>query len=389
MALAGSGDLAWALAGALPAVVRMLWDLRWAKAWSRCHRRASAKRDETTAVDPAVSLVVCAHNDLPALKRLWPAWRGQSFPEGWSVQWIAVDDGSADGTGEWLREQALHDASLTVVHHHKTRPGKKDALSAGIAAAAHDRLVLTDADCLPGPDWAHHLAAGLGNAQSEPALCFGASLPVGGPKLLHFDALRIAWQSMSEAALGRPYMAVGRSLAYRKTTWEALGGFTPHRDLPSGDDDLFVQQVIAAGRSATPLPTPDPQCANPTAPANSLRDGLHRKRRHLSTAPRYAAATKRRLALDAGLDLGVATAGIAGAFLLHNGGWIPFVAAGAALLVRATTLSAFAKDQGLPASAGFSAIVWGPLRWGFLAWATLSNFTSSPTWTQRAPTRRS
>ena len=381
-----AAPIAWALALSIPALLRITWDLLMARGWSRWKKRTLAP--PSSVADPAVSLILCVHNDLDALQTIWPCWTGQQFPDHWTVQWVVVDDGSTDGTDDWLRHSAAQDARITVVHHPKRSPGKKGALAAGIAAAVHDRMVLTDADCRPSLRWAHSLASTLGHAGHAPHIAFGASLPEGGPVLLQFDALRIAWQSMTEAALGRGYMATGRNLAYRKSTWTQLDGFAAHMDLASGDDDLFVQQALAAGLELLPV-TAGPEARNPTAPARTVREGFHRKRRHLTTAPRYTMATALRLTVDAALDLMVGLLGLSAPLLLHNGGWIPFVTAASALLVRATTLSTFAKDQGLSAAAGPFAIAWGPVRWAGLALATLSNFTSSPTWTQRAPTRRS
>ena len=155
-------------------------------------------------------------------------WRGQRFPDGWDVQWIVVDDGSADGTADWLQDRLRQEgAELTVVHHDKQRPGKKEALGAGIAAARNDRLVLTDADCLPGPDWAHSMASRLGGPDAPPHVLLGFSLPDGGPSWPQFDALRVAWQYGSLAAAGAPYMGVGRNLAYRKSDWMRIGGRPP------------------------------------------------------------------------------------------------------------------------------------------------------------------
>jgi hypothetical protein len=242
---------------------------------------------------------------------------------------------------------------LTVMHHTKTRPGKKGALAAAIRAAKHETLVLTDADCLPGPHWAFSMASALTHPSSTTDVALGFSLPKGGPDLLQFDALRVAWQYGTEAAKGQAYMGVGRNLAYRKSDWIRLGGFAAHSNLTSAD-------------------------------------GFRRKRRHLTTARRYSNRDTIKLALDAALDPMAAMGAAAGAFgLLHNAGWIPLVAIGLAMVVRAVTLSSFAKDLGHPAKNGLSAIWLGPIRWGFLAVATLSNFTSSPTWTQRALTNRS
>lgn len=376
-----------ALLVSVPALLRMAWDLKLGTAW---RRRPIPTEVGGAPEDRCATLVLCTHNDLDALRSIWPLWRGQRFPEGWQVQWVVVNDGSTDGTRTWLEDRLAASAQgLTVVHHDKHTAGKKAALAAGILAAEHDRLILTDADCLPGPDWAATMAAGLGTADVPPQILIGFSLPAGGPAMLAFDALRVAWQYGSEAAAGRPYMGVGRNLAYRKSDWLRVGGFGTHADLASGDDDLFVQDAIRLGVSCAPLSVPlEATC--PTRPALSLADGLRRKRRHLTTAPRYGAGHRRRLLADAVLDPAVAAAALIGAGgLLHSGGWIPAVAAGVALTVRAATLSSFARDLHQPRFAGIRALWLGPVRWGLLGLATLSNFTSSPTWTQRAPTNRS
>ena len=377
-----------ALTASLPALFRMGWDLGLRAAWRRRPRPESAL---PPADDRTASLILCVHNDLEALRRIWPKWRGQRFPDGWEAQWIVVDDGSTDGTADWLQDRLQQEGDgLTVVHHAKQRPGKKEALRAGIAAARHDRLVLTDADCLPGPDWAHSMVSRLGGSDTAPHVLLGFSLPDGGPVWPHFDALRVAWQYGSLAAAGAPYMGVGRNLAYRKSDWERIGGFDRHLDLASGDDDLFVQDAAARGLACWPVVASEPGAVCPTQPATSSVDAFRRKTRHLTTAPHYGRLPRWTLATDALLDPLVATMAVAGAAgLVHIGSWIPLGAAGLALTVRSATLSSFARDLDHPGSIALRAFGLGPLRWALLGLATLSTFTSSPTWTQRAPTNRS
>ncbi|MEC8759418.1 MAG: glycosyltransferase [Bacteroidota bacterium] len=377
-----------ALTASLPALLRMGWDLRLLSAW---RRRPRPEGTLPPAGDRSASLILSVHDDLEALRRIWPMWRGQRFPDGWDVQWIVVDDGSTDGTADWLQDRLQQeDDELTVVHHAKERPGKQEALGAGIAAARHDRLVLTDADCLPGPAWAHSLASRLGGPDTPPHVLLGFSLPEGGPAWPQFDALRVAWQYGSLAAAGAPYMGVGRNLAYRKSDWMRIGGFGHHLDLASGDDDLFVQDAAGAGLACWPVAASGANAACPTQPASSSRDAFRRKTRHLTTAPHYRRRVRWTLATDALLDPLVAAIAVAGAAgLVHIGGWIPLVAAGLALTVRSATLSSFARDLDHPGSIALRAFGLGPLRWALLGLATLSTFTSSPTWTQRAPTNRS
>jgi len=320
---------------------------------------------------------------------------GQQFPTGWQVEWLVVDDGSSDGTAQWLAQQAAQHPRLTVLQHEKTAPGKKGALAAGIRNARFDRLVLTDADCLPEPHWAHHMACALGSLAAEGGdgldVVLGTCLPQDGPRILQFDALRVALQYAGEAAAGQAYMGVGRSLAYRGSLWEKLGGFAGHTALAGGDDDLFVQCATTEGYRVGLCPPRRKGAGTVALPAAHWREGWQRKRRHLSTAPRYRRRDQLKLGVDAALDPLIVLTALAGALgLLHSGGWIPLSALVLAMAVRSFTLSSFSREWGRRSFPIGDGLFLGPIRWILLASATLRNaFTSSPTWTQRAPTSRS
>ncbi len=381
-------------AGVLPAFLRIAWDLSGFLALRGKGGSGPKEVENPPPVpDPAATLILCTHNDLEALKMTWPHWIGQQFPKGWQVEWLVVDDASSDGTKRWLEDRLKEFPRLSVVQHQKREPGKKGALAAGIQAARFDRLVLTDADCRPGPNWAFHMACALGSPLVPKGrdIALGISLPEGGPALLEFDALRVAFQYLGEAAAGRPYMGVGRNLAYRKSLWEKLGGFRAHHDLMGGDDDLFVQEAVREGYRVHPVSRPPKQCQTFTLPASSVLDGWRRKRRHLSTAPRYRWVDRLRLGLDALLDPMVIAAALLGVCgLMHTLGWIPVVALALAVAVRSITLSMFSREWGLRHFPAWKCAIFGPIRWMGLASATLMNaFTSSPKWTQRAPTSRS
>jgi hypothetical protein len=62
-------------------------------------------------------------------------------------------------------------------------------------------------------------------------------------KIIRFDALLNATQYFSWAKIGRPYMGVGRNLAYKKDEFFKVNGFIDHMKIRSGDDDLFVNQA--------------------------------------------------------------------------------------------------------------------------------------------------
>jgi hypothetical protein len=52
------------------------------------------------------------------------------------------------------------------------------------------------------------------------------------------------------AIMGRPYMGVGRNMAYRKTLFLSNKGFSTHLGVTGGDDDLFVNQFAKGSNTA-------------------------------------------------------------------------------------------------------------------------------------------
>ena len=62
-------------------------------------------------------------------------------------------------------------------------------------------------------------------------------------KLIRFETLFTAIQYFSYARWGRPYMGVGRNLAYTSAEFFNQNGFATHLHIRAGDDDLFVNQA--------------------------------------------------------------------------------------------------------------------------------------------------
>ena len=68
-----------------------------------------------------------------------------------SFEVIYVDDGSTDGTGEWLRHASLEDSRVAFLRLSRNF-GKEVALSAGLEAASGDAVVVIDADLQDPPE---------------------------------------------------------------------------------------------------------------------------------------------------------------------------------------------------------------------------------------------
>ena len=89
---------------------------------------------------------------------------------------------------------------------------------------------------------------------------------------------------MSLPFAGQAYMGVGRNLAYKKSLFFDNKGFANHIHVPSGDDDLFIQEIAPESSLAIEICDASHTISDVI---ESWKDWIYQKRRHLSTAPFY------------------------------------------------------------------------------------------------------
>jgi glycosyltransferase involved in cell wall biosynthesis len=96
-----------------------------------------------------ISVVIAAHNQRDRLRLVLSGLAVQTFSEG-QFEVIVVDDGSTDGTGDFLHEYEQIPIKVIPLH---TNVGRCRARNIGIAEARGDLIAFLDGDALPGPDW--------------------------------------------------------------------------------------------------------------------------------------------------------------------------------------------------------------------------------------------
>jgi hypothetical protein len=128
-------------------------------------------------------------------------------------------------------------------------------------------------------------------------LGYGAYEKIGGSflnKIIRFETLLTAMQYFSWAKLGKPYMGIGRNLAYKREEFFKVRGFMDHMKIRSGDDDLFVNQA-AEKKNTTICFLPD--SFTYSKPKTSFKEWFTQKRRHVSTAKHYKLFDRNQLGL--------------------------------------------------------------------------------------------
>ena len=247
---------------------------------------------------PAVSVIVCAHNEYDNLQDYLSILLEQDYP---CYEVIVVDDSSEDGSDLLLERWSRQYGNLYhtfVPRGARVLSNKKLALTIGIKAAHHDYLLLTDADCRPeSKHWIREMMKGFSNEQTELVLGFSPYFEKKGllNHIIGYDTLFNGLQYMGMARAGKPYMGVGRNLAYKRETFFSVGGFKGLLGNRAGDDDLFVNRIANAANTVV---VNNPNSIVWSVPKTTWREWFHQKRRHLSVSPQYRTKSKIQLTLE-------------------------------------------------------------------------------------------
>jgi len=211
-----------------------------------------------------------------------------------------VNDASEDDSIDILNSYAKKYPHLKIFNLEQDLnffTGKKFPLALGIKSAAYDVVLLSDADCKPaGPDW---ISGMVGRFGEKTGIVLGYGPYARGKsilnKLIRYDAFLTAFNYLSFAMAGMPYMGVGRNLAYRKELFYQAGGFTSHYRLPSGDDDLFINSVARRRNTRVEI---SKGTRTYSIAKNKFGNWLRQKKRHYTTANYYKKRFKFLLSLN-------------------------------------------------------------------------------------------
>lgn len=256
-----------------------------------------AKPQTSTPKRVPISVIVCAKNEEENVKKFVPLLAEQNYSD---YEIVLIDDASSDETLEVFEafEKQYSNIKLVKVENNEAFWGnKKFALTLGIKAAKNEYLLFTDADCYPkSNDWIKEMSAQF-TQQKTIVLGYGAYEKIKNSflnKIIRFETLLTATQYFSWAKLGKPYMGVGRNMAYKREEFFKVRGFMDHMKIRSGDDDLFINQA-ANSKNTTICFTPESFTFS--KPKTNFKDWFTQKRRHVATAQHYKGGDRTQLAL--------------------------------------------------------------------------------------------
>lgn len=242
---------------------------------------------KATSQTHPVSVIICARDEAANLAKNLPGALLQEYRTTHEV--IVVNDNSFDDSKYLLEEFQKTYKQLHVIElkqEAKLIPGKKFPLSVGIKTAKYGIVLLTDADCVPATEfWIEKMQEAY-NPQTEIVLGYGAYHKRKGllNKLVRWETFHTALQYFSYALAGKPYMGVGRNLSYHKDLFFRHKGFTAHNNIPSGDDDLFINTAATKKNTAISI---HPDSFTLSQAPRTWKEWVRQKNRHYSTAKHY------------------------------------------------------------------------------------------------------
>lgn len=127
---------------------------------------------------------------------------------------------------------------------------KKKALETGIAAAQYDWIVQTDADCIVPPNWLQSLSPYFNLDQFQFIASPVDLLPISGglASRVLYGFQSIDFMTMQGITAATHYFQIGlmcngANLAFRKSAFQAVGGYQDIDSIASGDDMLLLHKI--------------------------------------------------------------------------------------------------------------------------------------------------
>lgn len=189
-----------------------------------------------------ITVIVPARNEEKNIDLLLRSLEQQSYSKT-LIEIIVVDDHSEDKTAEIVKK--FPDTKLISLSDTNLNSYKKRAIESGIAAAAGELIITTDADCSAPAKWIETIAA----FQKEKNAVFIAAPVVynNNSSLLEiFQALDfLVLQGITGVSVYKNFLSMcnGANLAYERKIFYEVNGFSGIDKIASGDDLLLMHKI--------------------------------------------------------------------------------------------------------------------------------------------------
>ncbi|MEM7296820.1 MAG: glycosyltransferase [Bacteroidota bacterium] len=240
-------------------------------------------------LSPSVSIIIAARNEFQNLKDLVPKLLEQDYSD---FEIVIGLDRCADRSLDYLN--SIDNEKIKVVPIEKVPThwnSKKFVLNESIKRSAHEWLLFTDADCIPNStQWIRSITKEIANNTD---IVIGVSPYVSDRSwrsyYIQFEAFMTFFLYTAFAMFKKPYMAVGRNLAIKKSFFMSQNGYESFKSTLGGDDDLFIQKTKHIANINLVL---GKNSLIKTYPSEDWKSYFRQKTRHYSVSENYSLTSK-------------------------------------------------------------------------------------------------
>lgn len=209
----------------------------------KCNKRQNRLPQNTNC--PPLSVIIVTKDSATMLKENLPYILEQDYPE---FEVIVVNDESADEDEDILKilgRKYPHLYHTFIPKSARYVSGKKLGIAMGIKASRYDWIVVTEPYCRPeSKNWLRSMSRNfVPDTDIVLGYCNYNSSKNLFAKGIISDMLMVSMRFLGRAIGGRPYMGIGRNMAYRKNIYTQYKGFHNHLTLSRGEDDLFINET--------------------------------------------------------------------------------------------------------------------------------------------------
>lgn len=219
----------------------------WLSILARQFSNRSKMRGKINNPEIRFTIVIPFRNEYKHLPELMDSLKKLNYPPE-LTEVIFSDDHSDDKGPEWLKTVLAHlPFPAKLIHADPQNEGKKMAITKAVRAAAGNYVLTTDADCTLPSDI-------LGNLNDQ--IVKNHDYMIAGPVVYlqtKSGSISDDFQIIENAGLvvigawaisqGKPVMANGANLCFKKSVFEEVGGYSGNFHIPGGDDEFLMEKI--------------------------------------------------------------------------------------------------------------------------------------------------
>ena len=233
-----------------------------------------ARQPQHSGSNLAVSVIVPFHNEEGTIQRTLESILSQQTDADFEV--IAINDHSTDNSHGVVSAMLASNPRLRLIE--ANGHGKKNALAEAVAAARHNAIITTDADCIYPPGWLDAMAATFSHEKCSLLAAPVIIAPTDNwfRKFQFADFASLVGSGIGAAGIGRPIMCNGANLMFDRLEYNKLTD--PLNSKTASGDDVFLLHKMKASGAKIRF-TAQPETIASTRPASSVSTFLRQRMR--------------------------------------------------------------------------------------------------------------